>query len=62
MSTTLGCNICTTSTSLTDELAVVTVAHLPIPVPFAYMLPSRLSRHTKLVEIQLSVIQVCAQA
>lgn len=38
------------------------VAHLPFPVSFLHVLPARPSRHTQLVETQLSTIKVRAQA
>lgn len=34
----------------------------PFPVPFLHVLPARPSRHSQLVETQLSTIQVLAQA
>ena len=38
------------------------VAYLPFPVSFLHVLPARPSRHTQLVETQLSPIKVRAQA
>lgn len=53
MSIVLGCDFCTTSTLVLDELAVAKVAHLPFPVPSLHALPTRPSRHTQLIETQL---------
>lgn len=48
---------------LLDEAGCVAkVAHLPTPVPFLHALPARPSRHTQLVETQLSTVKVRTQA